>query len=116
VAAGAAGLLIFDVTAPERMQQVGGTPAAPNALDGWADEVLDVELVPHAASSRLFAWLACGRRGVVRVDVTRPGSFALQTDVVLDTPGYASGLATLQAGDERLLVVGDRRAGLRIYR
>lgn len=115
-ATSSAGMAVFDVNEPEQPTQVGWMPPLISPYDGQPENLLDVEVWEDEATKRVVAYLACGRRGLVRVDVTQPSSSRLEPDVILPTPGFVSGLTSFKVGPARCLLVTDGRAGLRIYR
>jgi hypothetical protein len=109
----ATGMLVFDITRPRKPRLTGRWHAPISPYDGQGANVLDVELAK--AGGRRVAYLAAGREGLVSVDVTDPDSFELPTIATIDTPGLASGVAKTRIDGRRLLIVGDQRAGLRVY-
>jgi len=64
-----------------------------------------------------FLYCALARGGVAVLDISRPSGAPLniQPFVILDTPGLAQGVAFRGTGVSRQLIVGDSRAGLRLY-
>lgn len=108
-------LLIFDVNVPDRPRLVRSFRAPTSTYDGRREGLFDVEIATDPASSRSFAYLAAGRAGLIRVELSATGD-DLAPDTLLDTPGWASGVASTVIGGERYWLVGDQRAGLRLYR
>jgi hypothetical protein len=108
-------LLVFDVNDPTKPRLVRSFKAPESAYDGRRDPLLDVEIATEASSGRCFAYLAGGRAGFLRVELTASGD-DLAADTVLDTPGWASGVVSTLIGQERYWLVGDQRGGLRLYR
>jgi len=64
-----------------------------------------------------FLYCALARGGVAVRDISRPMGAALnlQQLVILETPGLAQGVAFRGAGSGRQMLVGDSRAGMRLY-
>ncbi|MCE9594227.1 MAG: hypothetical protein K8S98_08535 [Planctomycetes bacterium] len=108
-------MLIFDVNAPEKPTLVRSYKAPISPYDGERENLLDLEIATEQDSGRVFAYLAAGRAGLLRVELT-PTDDALAPDVVMDTPGWACGVTSTLFGGERYWLVGDQRAGLRLYR
>jgi hypothetical protein len=108
-------MLVFDVNTPERPLLVRGYKAPMSPYDGERENLLDLEIATEEDSGRVFAYLAAGRAGLLRVELTAMGD-ELAPDVVLDTPGWACGVMSTVIGAERYWIVGDQRAGLRLYR
>jgi hypothetical protein len=81
-----------------------------NAFDGFRDNVLDV------AVDLPLVYLATGRRGVTVLEVASDPHqpHEIEASPIL-TPGLALGLILRKSGASTTLVVGDSRAGLRLY-
>ncbi len=83
---------------------------ASDPVDGRPANVLDLELDGNDL------YLALGRGGIAVLDVSRPGGVLdLSLRACIDTPGLAQGLALRGTGAGRQLIVGDSRAGMRLY-
>lgn len=104
-------LCLFDVTEPERARLERTWLAPRHGYDGLRDGLLDLELWPSAAGARAF--VAAGRSGLLAVELS---GAAPELERVDDTPGWAAGLATTLLDGRRHLLLGDQRAGLRLYR
>jgi hypothetical protein len=105
-------LLIFDVDDPTAAKLERTLLAPPHGYDETPDALLDVELWPNVDGSSVLALVAAGRTGLLSVDLAGAGELTL----VDDTPGWAAGLATTTIDGRRHLLLGDQRAGLRVYR
>ncbi|MBI5364524.1 MAG: hypothetical protein HZA53_15210 [Planctomycetes bacterium] len=129
-------LLVFDVTVPFNVDSATGLAASPHvpylpipsganydlllpvavvqfpidAADGYNNNCTDIEL----DESGQWTYCALGRGGVAVVNTEDPRQPQIQ--VILDTPGMATGLALRknQFGVEQL-VVGDGVCGIRLY-
>ncbi|MBI5431258.1 MAG: hypothetical protein HZA52_00325 [Planctomycetes bacterium] len=108
-------LLIFDVNDPTKPRLVRSFKAPVSGYDGERESLFDVEIATDQASGRVFAYLAATRAGLIRVELSATGD-DLSPDVLLDTPGWAAGVTSTVIGNERYWLVGDQRAGLRLYR
>ncbi len=80
-------------------------------IDGYRPNGVDIEVDGD------FLYCALARGGVAVLDISRPSGAPLniQPFVILDTPGLAQGVAFRGTGVSRQLIVGDSRAGLRLY-
>jgi len=110
----AGALLVLDVTRPAEPRRVAEWRSPPNPFDGRPDHALDLAL-ERSADGRVLAWVAGGRRGLLRFDVSAPER-GLAPDLVVDTPGWAAGVHLARDARGRFLLVGDQKAGLRLYR
>lgn len=108
-------LLVFDVNDPAKPRLVRSFKAPVNPYDGKRESLMDVEIASDTASGRVFAYVAAGRSGLIRVELSATGD-DLAPDAALDTPGFASGVTSTVIDGERYWLVGDQRAGLRLYR
>lgn len=108
------GLDVLDVSDPEAPELVGGWSSPVHPFDLERSNVLDLEL--ERTGEGLDVYLAAGRLGLVRLDASDPRRFELPVREVVDTPGWAVGLCLRRVDGERVLLVGDQRAGLREYR
>ena len=101
----------IDVTVPERPVRLHDWLGPPNAFDGVRDGVLDLAL--HGTDPPVLL-AALGRAGVAEFMLTTLDE-RLEVRALHDTPGWAAGLFV----DERLspprILVGDQKAGLRVY-
>jgi LVIVD repeat len=116
-------LLVFDVSA-DKLFPPPGDPSDPttglspfavwtcplNPFDGFRDNVINVAVDPPRV------YLATGRRGLTILDFD-PTTHALQEiqPSPVPTPGLVLGLILRRVGSSTTLVVGDSRAGLRLY-
>lgn len=78
--------------------------------DGTPEPVLDVEVT--SAGDVLAAG---GHRGLLRFAVVPGHVPRLELRERVDTPGWAAGVHVQELGDETRVLVGDQRAGLRVY-
>ncbi|MCC6405533.1 MAG: hypothetical protein IT453_00105 [Planctomycetes bacterium] len=108
-------LLLVDVEDPTHPRLEGTWVAPEHPYDGVRDPLLDLELWPSADGSRVAAWVAAGRSGLLAAELGAADALATLR-VIDDTPGWAAGLATTTLDGARRLVLGDQRAGLRVYR
>ncbi len=116
VAATTAGqMLMFDCNDPSKARQVRQYELPINPYDGQRDNFLDVEIATDLQAGRTFAYLAAGRAGLIRVELTQAAG-KLKPDAIISTPGYASGLCSTVVDGERYWLVGDQKMGLRLYR
>lgn len=109
------GLHVYDVSVPAAPVRVGGWVCPPNVFDQIADHPTDLELQRDPASGNLYAYVTAWRRGLVRLDVTNPASFALPVVSERDTPGLPYGIVRRSAFGAEGLVLADHQAGLRLY-
>jgi len=113
-------VLVFDVTdvfqapAASIVMPIAAWNAPPNALDGLHENATEIEIdeVTSGTDTRVLAYVAFYRRGVVVLDVSAPAS--PQLVATLDTPGLAEGVRIRRGGATDLLVA-DRMGGVRIY-
>lgn len=108
-------LLIIDVDDPKHARLERTLVAPEHPYDGGRDPLLDLELWPSTDGTRVTAWIAAGRSGLLATELGAAEALATLR-VVDDTPGWAAGLATTTIDGARRLVLGDQRAGLRVYR
>ena len=81
-----------------------------DVVDGRRPNLLDIEIDGDVL------YCALGRAGVAWIDISRPaGALNMALLASLETPGLAQGLAFRGEGETRQLLVGDSRAGLRLY-
>lgn len=78
--------------------------------DGLKTNCIDVEVDPDPAT--LTVYCALSRAGVGIVDVSIPSSPLLSA--VLDTPGFALGIALRKDGAKDQAFIGDSRGGMRL--
>ncbi|MFY9343239.1 MAG: hypothetical protein WAT39_12155 [Planctomycetota bacterium] len=109
------GVHVYDVSAPAAPALVGGWQSPANAIDGTIDHPSDIEIDRDEATGNLYAYVTAWRRGLVRLDVTNPASFALPVVGERDTPGLPYGIARRDAYGSQGLVLADHQAGLRLY-
>ncbi len=109
------GMHVYDVSIPTAPVLVGGWASPPNVFDGVLDHPSDVELDRDATNGHLYAYVTAWRRGLLRIDVTNPASFALPVVAEHDTPGLPYGIAVRNAYGARGIVLADHQAGLRLY-
>jgi len=109
------GVHVYDVSVPATPVLVGGWTCPPNAFDQLVDHATDIELQRDTITGNLYAYVAAWRRGLVRLDVTNPASFALPVVSERDTPGLPYGIARRSAYGAEGLVLADHQAGLRLY-
>lgn len=103
-------LNVFDVTRPGDARRIATWTAPENPHSGRPEPLLD--LAVDERSHTVF--LAAGRLGLVRVDLTDPE--APRTVQVLDTPGWCAGVCYDERDGRARLAVGDQKGGLRVYR
>jgi hypothetical protein len=109
------GMHVYDVSVPTAPVLVGGWTCPLNVFDGHVDHPSDLELDRDATNGHLYAYVTAWRRGLLRIDVTNPASFALPVVAEHDTPGLPYGLAIRDAFGARGIVLADHQAGLRLY-
>jgi hypothetical protein len=109
------GVHVYDVSAPATPVLVGGWQAPVNIVDGTIDHPTDIELDRDEATGNLYAYVTLWRRGLVKLDVTNPASFAIPLVSERDTPGLPYGIARREAYGSQGLVLADHQAGLRLY-
>ena len=80
-------------------------------IDGYRPNCVDIEIDGDVL------YCALARAGVALIDISRPmgAPLNLQPLVILETPGLAQGVAFRSTGAGRQIVVGDSRAGMRLY-
>lgn len=116
-------MLVFDVSA-DVLYPPPANPSLPasgllptgvwmtpvNPFDGFRDNVLDVVVdLPHV-------YLATGRRGVTVLEVASDPQHPREIEASpILTPGQALGLILRKSGASTTILVGDSRAGLRLY-
>ena len=102
---------LSEATNPFRLARWCTPPAL---IDGQTDSILDVEFVGSGAATELLA--AAGRRGLVRLGLGQAGRVELELLEIHDTPGWATGLAVQERGEEWRVLVGDQKCGARLLR
>ncbi|MBI5288130.1 MAG: hypothetical protein HY873_04070 [Chloroflexi bacterium] len=87
---------------------VGHVAFPRDPMDGLYVNFVDIEIDGD------WAYCATGRGGVFVVNISDPTN--PRTDVVLDTPGLALGVAVrVDAANNKQLIVGDSLCGMRLY-
>jgi hypothetical protein len=109
------GVHVYDVSVPATPVRAGGWVCPVNAFDGLGDHPTDLELDVDEATGVLSAYVTAWRRGLVRLDVSNPASFAFPVLAERDTPGLPYGIARREAFGAQGLVLADHQAGLRLY-
>lgn len=88
-------------------------------FDGRRPNCVDLAVDPATGSNTLYCATARGGIHVLEIQNVVAGTVGYPTYTVIDTPGVATGLALRMRGlgsmDDQLLV-GDSRAGVRLYR
>ncbi len=105
------GLAVVEAHGPSGPVEVGSWIAPNEVFDGQASNFLDLVLEQRTHAGT-YAFIAAGRMGLVGIDLSRPRRFDLQSDFVLDTPGWAAGVHLDAHGGRRRLLLGDQKAGL----
>ena len=109
------GVHVYDVSVPAAPVRVGGWVCPANVFDQIADHATDLELQRDPATGNLYAYVTAWRRGLLKLDVTNPASFAFPVVSERDTPGLPYGIARRSAYGAEGLVLADHQAGLRLY-